>query len=221
MQKIIFAVFLFAVGSFGCGTTDLMQNQDVANLQPNLTTSPTPTNGRPSKEFDEHYWKGAKLSTDFSIPDNLTKAIEEFKKAAEIEPTNTTAYWRMVELYDRLKDYDDEEKYIRQIMERDRKDLEAQWWLARLLVWDLGRYDEGLKEALIAKDKKAVDFFIIEETIGKAYEGKGDIPNAIKHYKAYLKDFRDTKNTDSTLYKNMQKKVAELEKTVQNSNGNN
>lgn len=221
MQKIIFAIFLLiAAGNLGCGNTGLMQNQDAANLQPNLTTSPTPTNGRPSKEFLEHYDKGVKLSTDFSIPDNLTKAIEEFKKAAEIEPTKTIVYWRMAELYDKLKDYDGVANCYRQILKRNPKELNAQYGLARVLVEDSKNYNEGLKEALIAKEKDASYSWAIEEILGRAYEGLGDIPNAIKQYKAYLKDLRDLKSTNTIQYKDMQKKVAELEKTVQTSKTN-
>ena len=215
-------MFLFIViGNLGCGSTGLMQNQDVANIQPTSTTRSTPTNGRPSKEFLEHYDKGVKLSTDFSIPDNLTKAIEEFKKAGGIEPKNTMVYWRMAELYDKLKDYEGVVNCYRQILERNPKEVSAQYGLAQVLVENLQNYDEGLKEALIAKEKKASYSWAVEETLGKAYEGLGDIPNAIKQYKAYLKDLKYLKSTDTIQYKDMQKKVVELEKINQNSNTQN
>ena len=223
MRKIIRAVFfLAAFSSFGCEHTNLAENQDAA-IGSSSTTAPTPTaarKGRHSKEFDEHYSKGMNIWTHGKIPDDLPQAIEEFKKAAAIDPTNTTSFDWMIRMYTILKDYDGVANSFREIIKRDPKALNAQYGLAQVLVEDLKRYDEGLKEALIAKEKKASYPWAIEETLGKAYEGKGDIPNAIRHYKAYLKDFRDSKDTDSTLYKNMQKKVVELEKILQNSNSN-
>lgn len=222
MQKIMFVIILFAAsGSLRCGQTGLTGNQDSANVQPALTTNPTPTNGRPSKEFLEHFDKGVNLSFDGNTPDNITKAIEEFKKAGELDQKDTVVFWRMAELYYRAKDYEGLADCYREILKRDPKQLNAQYGLARVLIENLKNYDEGLKEALIAKEKDASYPFLIEKIIGEAYEGMGDIPNAIKHYKAYLKDFRDSKDTGSTLYKNMQKKVTELEKMPQNSNSQN
>ena len=224
MQKILISgLLLFVLNNLACENTGEMKNQDVVQTQPPVKISPTPKDNsdkRPSQEFIDQYQKGITICTTGKRPEDLPKAIEEFKKAAEIDPTDTTSFEWMIKIYMVLEDFQGVAESYRQIIKRNPKQLNAQYGLAYVLIENLKNYDEGLKEVLIAKEKDASYSWAIEELLGKAYEGKGDIPNAIKHYKAYLKYFRDTKNTDSTLYKNMQKKVAELEKATQNSNIN-
>lgn len=203
--------------NLSCENLGLMQNREKTDTQVFPTAAPTEKVVN-KEDFEKHYSEGLRIEFNEKFPDDTPKAIEEFKKATESDPKDTRAYWHMARLYDALKQYNEAEFCYRQIMKRDSKDLRAQWALAYLLVWDSQKYEEGLKEALIARERDTSSTsFVMEETIGKAYEGLRDIPNAIKHYKLYLKGFD---SFDSNDYKNMKKKIAELEKTTQNSNSN-
>lgn len=217
MKEVIFILFLLIASvNLSCKNAFLAQNE----ASPTITPNDSYKQSINKEEARKHYWEGLRIKDNYDIPDNTLKAIEEFKKSAEFDPKDTMPYWQMIPLYARLKEYDEVESCYRKIMEIDSNNLGAQWGLAYVLVWNLDKYEEGLKEALIAKDKKATDSFIIEETIGKAYEGLGDTQNAIKHYKIYLKDLRDLDSSDSTLYKEMKKKITEMEKLTKNSNSN-
>ena len=213
-QKIVSFIFLLAAFvNLSCENTVLMQNQDAANTTPTPIFSP---GQRPSKDFLEHYHEGLKIRVNGKFPDDMPRAIKEFEKAAELDSKDTSAYWEIAELYVSLKQYDEAGEYYRKILERNPKDSRAQWSLAHLLVWDTKEYEKGLKESFIAKDMDASNY-AVEETIGKAYEGLGDIPNAIKHYKIYLREFN---SPDSTASKEMKAKISELEKSIKKSDIN-
>ncbi len=194
-----------------------MQDQKTVNLQPSPTVTPN-ENSLNKQEFDKHYWEGIRIRNNGKFPDDMPQAIDEFKKAAEIDSKNTTSYWMMVEIFTSLKKYDEVEAGYRKILERSPEDLRAQWGLAQVLVEDSKKYEEGLKEALIAKEKKATYPFLIEKVIGKAYEGLGDIPSAIEHYKIYRKGYKTFTSNDD---KEIETKIMELEKISHNSNTQN
>lgn len=141
------------------------------------------------------------------------EAIEEFKKSIGAGNDDKEMFRRIAELYIALKKWEDAELYLREILDRDSEDAGAHGALAGVLVWQLGKYDEGLKEALISKEKTPSNTsHVVDRTIGKAYEGLGDYENAIKHYKIFLRGTSYAPDSDD--YKDTKKRISELEKLV-------
>jgi tetratricopeptide (TPR) repeat protein len=172
--------------------------------------------------YKDHYWEGLRIKNNGIFPDDMPKAIEQFQKASELATNETdraTAYNRIIELAISLKSYEKAEIYLRKLKELDPKvqGISAQAYLARILIWNLGKYEEGLKEAnIVAETDKTIIAKVIEKTVGRAYEGLGDYPNAIKHYEKWL---NFSKTPSAVEDKKVKKQVNELKKIVKSKSG--
>lgn len=151
----------------------------------------------------------------YKVNGEYEKAIEAFKKSIEAGNDDKEMYRRIADLYLSLKKYQDVETYLRKILENDPIDEMAHWALAKILVENLGKYEEGLKEAKISQElhgNKDSLSYVHDRIIGKAYDRLGDYRNAIKHYKFFLK--RSSYNPDFKDFKEVKKRVKELEEIV-------
>lgn len=215
MRKDVFVIFLLiALFGVSCENKVLMESRNMAAASP----SPTPdSKERPSEEFLRHYHEGLKIKVNGKFPDDVPKAIEEFKKASAIDPNDTGTYEQIAELYISVKQYEDAEAYLRKIIEKDSEDAIAHWTLTKILIEHLDKYEEGLQQAIIAEKLYGNDglSFVRARLIGKAYDGLKDYENAVKHYKTFLKGL-DSPDADD--YKETKKRVSELEKITRNSN---
>jgi tetratricopeptide (TPR) repeat protein len=199
-SQILLLTALICLFISSCENSVDTQNQSISlKKEPNL------------QKQKDHLNEGLK----FKVAGEYEKAIEEFKKSIEAGNDDKEMYRRIADLYHSLKKYEETETYLRKILEKDSKDVRAHWFLAGLLVWDLGKYEEGLKQAVFAKElDSSNESYVMEQTIGKAYEGLGDYENAIKHYKIYLKAISFIPDSDS--YKNTKRKIEELEAITKN-----
>lgn len=217
--------------SFTCQKTDLSQTTNKieqvdlspspSQSPPNLSKKPSPrkNNQIPSQEFIDHYHKGTNIWAVGKFPEDMPQALEEFRKASEIEPDDITALEWMIKIYTRLEDYKNVAECYREIMRRN-PESRAQWGLGYTLVWNLEEYEEGLKQVsqFKAKEKPSDITYIYDKTIARAYEGLKDYPNAIKHYKIWLKG---SDMPTAYEYKEVAQKVLELEKLlVKTTNSN-
>lgn len=230
MRYTLFLIFLVLCSiSFTCQKNGLNQNTNpIENLalqspnktpptpNPSLNQNSDPTEWTPS-DYSKHLGKGANIWAVGKFPEDMPEALAEFRKAADIKPTDTLALEWMIKIYTRLEDYKNVTECYREIMRRDPKYLGAEWGLAYVLVWHLGEYEEGLKhiKEVKAKDKPTAITYVYDKTIARAYEGLKDYPNAIKHYKIWLKGSNAPYANED---KEVVKKIAELEKFLKNSN---
>ena len=148
--------------------------------------------------------------------EDIPEALAEFRKAADIKPNDTLALEWMIKIYNRLEDYKNVAECYREILRREPDNLGSQWGLVKVLVWHLEEYEDGLKLAIDLREKdKTSTSKVAEQTIGRAYEGLKDYPNAITHYKIWLKY---SNRPTSYEYKDIAKKVSELEKLLKETN---
>lgn len=216
MRKDVFIIFLsIAMLTVSCENRVLMQNRNMTGA-----ASPSPISNskeRPSKEFLRHYHEGLKIKVNGKFPDDVPKAIEEFKKASAIDPKDKETYRRIAELHISIKQYEDAEIYLRKIIEQDSEDGMANLALTQILIDHLGRHEEGLREANIAEklyDSNTASFAHLK---GKAYDGLGDYENAAKQYEIFLKEL-DLPDSDD--YKQVKKRVSELQKIISTAKPN-
>lgn len=210
MWKFIF-VLIVVVSSYSlsCESTVSMQSQDAPKTQPSSTITPEEKQYKRNSEY--HYNEALKMRAAGKI----AEAIEEFKKAIEVGNDDKETYREVARLLILQKRYEEAEIYLRKVLEKDSKDVRAHWALAGLLVEHLEKYEEGLKEALISKELDSSDTsYVIEKTLGRAYEGLGDYENAIKHYRIFLKE--SSYAPDAADYKKIQKRLSELQKNNPN-----
>jgi tetratricopeptide (TPR) repeat protein len=206
MWKTALVIIFFSAFCSACENPLLRQNRDVSVVEVSPTETPKRENpGKPLAEV--HFYRGLK----FKAAGEYERAIEEFKKSIEAGNDDKEMYRRLAELYLALKKYEEAENYLRIILEKDSKDLMAHWALAKILVENLGKYDEGLKEALLSKELYGKDgsSHVRDLLIGKAYDGLGDYENAIKHYKLFLKGTSYAPDSDD--YKETKKRISEIE----------
>jgi tetratricopeptide (TPR) repeat protein len=215
-KKILILFLLTAFIGISCEQKGLTQTSNKNDLQPSPTVR---SNERPSKEFLDHYNAGLKLQIGGKFPEDVTKAVEEFKKAAEIKPDDKETYRRIVELYISVSKYEEAEVYLRKILEVDSEDGIAHWTLAQILVEHLGKYEEGLREIAISEKLYGNDglSYVRSHLMGKAYDGLGENEKAVKQYKIFLKE---SGSPDANDYKEVKKRIFELEKIIQNSKPN-
>lgn len=215
MRKNTFILFLLiAFVSVSCENTVLTQNNSAADPRPLATASPKE---RASKEFLEHYHKGLKIRHNGKFPEDVPAAIEEFKKASEINPDDKETYRQIAELYVSINRYEDAATYLRKLLEKDAEDAIAHASLAQVLIEHLGKYEEGLRETVIVEKIYGNDglSYARARLVGKAYDGSKDYENAIKHYKIFLKG---SSSPDADDYKKIKTRLSELEKVRQKSN---
>lgn len=207
MWRIILVISAF-LSLFGvsCENTVSMQNQGTIASKVSPTVIPKQKDSTDS-QADVYFYQGLK----YKAAGEYMKAIEKFKKSIEAGNDDKEMYRRVAELYLALKKYEDAEFYLRKILEKDSKDAMAHWALAKVLVENLGKYDEGLKEAILSKELYGKDgsSHVHDRIIGFAYDGLGDYENAIKHYKLFLKGSSYAPDSDD--YKEIKKRISELE----------
>lgn len=150
------------------------------------------------------------------MPDDLPKALEEFKKASEIKPEDDRPYRRISELYISINKFEESVVYLRKIISLDTKDKYAEWTLTRILIEHLSGYEEGLQRIADAEKLYGDDdlSFIRPLFKGKAYEGLLDYENAVKNYEIYLNKIN---SVDSADYQKIKKRVFDLKEKIQNS----
>ncbi|MFN6964852.1 MAG: tetratricopeptide repeat protein [Pyrinomonadaceae bacterium] len=208
---LILAVFFSLLGN-SCESRVFVQNAET----PSVVVSPTPSplsNGfaKPLPPEQAMYLReGLKHKAAGEYPE----AIEQFKKSIAAGNDDKEMFRRIAELYLAQKRYVDAETYLREIIEKDAKDAMAHWALAKILVENLGKFEEGLKEAITSKELYG-DYdvsYVHDRVIGEAYDGLGDYENAIKHYRIFLRGASYAPESDD--YKEIKKRVSELEKLV-------
>lgn len=214
-NTLILVLLSVFVGT-ACEKTGLTQSRNSDIVQPSPTAD---SSKRPSKEFSDRFNAGVKLQESGKFPDDIPKAIEEYKKALEIKPDDKVTYQRIVESYLSISKYEEAEVYLRKMIEADPENGYAHWSLAQILVDRLNKFEEGLREVEISEklygDDGLSDNFASYK--GKAYEGLGDYENALKQYKIYLKA-GTTPDADDD--KEIKAKVFELEKIVRRPKSN-
>ena len=198
-------VALIFLSFVGCEVSTLSDNSGGASA------SPTPPQETVSSAVNstarEHFYRGLQFQSAGDYP----KAIEQFKLSIEAGNDDKEMYRRVSDLYRSLKDHESEAEYLRAILEKDTDDSQANSALANVLVWDLQDYENGLKQAMFARSLDKSDVaYVMNRTIGRAYEGLGENQNAIKHYKIFLKEGPFL--PDSDLYKEVKQRVLELER---------
>jgi tetratricopeptide (TPR) repeat protein len=209
MQKVlIVCAGIFVLLGSSCESQVFVKNAATTSVDPSPTSSPYSDGfAKPlPPEQERHLNEGLKHKAAGEYPE----AIEEFKKSIAAGNDDKEMFRRVAELYLAQKRYEDAEIYLRKILEKDARDAMAHWALAKILVEDLGKPREGLKEAVLSKELYGEDgtSYVHDRVIGKAYDGLGDYENAIKHYKIFLrgssyaphsKDFKETKERISEL----------------------
>jgi tetratricopeptide (TPR) repeat protein len=199
MKKVKFLIlFLAAVGcasSLSCGNPAERQPQSF----------PVRAEADPEKQI-RHLHEGLRLRS----AGDFDKAIEEFKKSIEAGNDDKEMYRRIAEVYLTQKKYDAAVTYLKEILAENGDDAIAHWTLAKVMVYDLRKYEEGLKEAKISRELYSKErSYVFDKTIGEAYDGLEDYENAIKHYKVFLKG--SSYIPDSNDYKETKKRVEQLE----------
>lgn len=215
-------VLCFFVGS--CERVSSLKNQNTS--PPGDSASYTPPNNtaqnnakqeaantKCANNGERFYWEGIRLRGE----GKFEEAIERFKQSAANDCKVIEAYHRIAEIYRVLKRYEDQETYLLKILERDSQEDKAHWALARLYIFDMKKYKEGLKEAEIVKetDKSNLNY-VWENWIGRADDGLKDYESAVKHYKIFLKGVSNS--PDSYDYKYTKKRINELEKALKDKN---
>lgn len=213
MRKDIPVLFLFIIFvCVSCENKVSTQSYNASNTQPVPTSV---SKEKPSSEFLIHYHEGLKIKVNGKFPDDVPKAIEEFKKAAEINPADKETYRRIAELYVSINKYEEAATYYRKIIKLDSNDGYAQWALAQLLVENLGKYREGLQKIDVSEKLYGNDglSYVRARLKGKAYDGLGEYESAIKYYQIFLKG---SASPDADDYKQVGKRISELKSLSKN-----
>jgi tetratricopeptide (TPR) repeat protein len=179
-----------------------------------LNASPS---AHPKKVKDDDAERNAHFNEALRLSQKLEyeNAIAEMEKAVAIEPDKVSYRW-LANWYSVLKKYEDEVKTYRKLIELDSSDPIDHWALAKLLVRQLKQFDEGIKEAKIAKNLYAVNnSYVLDQVIGEAYEGLGDSEKALAYYKLFLRGVSYAPMSDD--YKNTKKKITDLEDKSKNN----
>lgn len=211
MRKLtIILVLLIASSCLSCESTTSIENRVLSKTQPSSTA--TPEEKQYNRNWEHHYNEALK----FRAAGKIAEAIEEFKKAIKDGNDDKEIYREIARLLILLKRYEEAEGVLRKILEKDSEDAMAHWALAEILVENLDRYEEGLREAVLSEKFYGDDglSYIRSRVIGKAYDGLKDYDNAIKHYKIFLKESSYAPDTND--YKEIQKRLFELQKTNPN-----
>jgi tetratricopeptide (TPR) repeat protein len=203
--KFISAVVMMTALSLSCETRFSPPGQEGSTARPSAAA--TPSHEGSKQEQIEHRWAAQKLR----LAGKTDEAIEELKRAIEAGDDDKETYREVADDLTGLKRYEEAEVYLRKIIEIDSKDARAHWALAKILVLELRRYEEGLKEAKLAQEYYGDDdlSYVRDYLIGKAYDGLGDYPNALRYYKSFLKGRSYAPDADD--YKEVNKRVSELE----------
>jgi tetratricopeptide (TPR) repeat protein len=208
MIKTISSILLgFSI--FSCAQNETTQNNNVSLFNKHLDNSNSSVNDRYAleTEWNKHYNEALRLDA----AGEREKAIEEMKKAIAIKPKYRDSYGWIAKWYDTLGQIENMANTYRQIIELFPEDLIAHNSLAKILIRNLKQYDEGLKEAKLSKELSSKEMsYVLDKLVGEAYKGLGDKESAIKHYKLFLKGLYH--DPDSGDYKDVKKKVLELEK---------
>lgn len=221
-MKTIILVFIASFGfvCLSCENEAVTKNMEVVSVEatPIKTSSKEQTKNaqqKPSQTEDgqktgkDFYDEALKLRSD----GKLEESAEKFTQAAESGFNEIESYREAAKVYLVLKRYNDAEKYFLKILEKNPKDDTAHWALARLYIFDMKKYQEGLREAQIIKEMDKTSYsYIWKDWIGRGYDGLGDYENAIKHYKIFLKGNSDM--PDSYDYKDTKARITELEKAL-------
>ena len=207
---VLAGILLITSFTSSCENPVSMRNQEASAMRPSPTVSPEGKQYQRNLEY--HYNEALKMRA----AGKTAEAIDEFKKSIEAGTDDKETYREVARLLVSLKRYEEAEEYLRKVFEKDPEDGRAHWALARVLVEHLGKYEEGLKEALLSKRLYGDDgtSHVHDRIIGKAYDGLKDYENAIKHYKIFLKG--SSRIPDSEDYKEIQKRLSELEKSIHN-----
>lgn len=211
MWKFIFVLIaVVSLSSLSCENTVSTQNQDAVKTQPSATI--TPEEKQYKRNLEYHYNEALRMRGSGEIP----KAIEEFKKAIEAGNDDKETYREVARLLISQKRYEEAEIYLRKVLEKDSEDAMAHWFLAKVLVEHLGKYEEGVHEAILSKKLygEGDSSHVHDRIIGKAYDGLKDYKNAIKHYKIFLKG--RSYAPDASDYKEIKKRISELQKNNPN-----
>jgi tetratricopeptide (TPR) repeat protein len=209
--KFILAVTVIIALNLSCANKVSTRGQEASPAKP----PPAGTLGSEGSKQEQraHRWEAQRLRQ----AGDTAGAIEELKKVIEAGDEDKETYLELATFLIYLERYEEAETYLRKLIKKDPREARAHWFLAGILVLNLGRYEEGLKEAKLSKELYGEDdlSYVRDQLIGKAYDGLGDYPNALRHYKAFLKG--RSYAPDATDYKEVKKRVSELEKIVRHS----
>lgn len=210
-KMVLYICVMFNLLGAGCEKTATMENQKLTAVKISPTVSPenaAVANYELKPRSEVYLNQGLK----YKAAGEYENAIAEFKKSIEAGGDDKEMHRRVAELYILLKKYEDAKTYLKAILKKDEEDAMAHWALAKILVENLGEYEEGLREAIISKKLYGQDgtSHVHDRIIGKAYDGLKDYKNAIKYYKLFLKG--SSYVPDSNDYKEAKKRVLELER---------
>lgn len=190
--------------SFSCENRGFLQTRNDSKK----AASPTPAqpNEKPQLNAEEHFSAALKFEAAGQIAD----ASEEFKRAIEAGKNDKEMYRRVAELLIKQKKFEEAANYLRKIIEKDARDARAHWALAKVLVEDLEKYQEGLKEAMLAKELYGNDgtSYVQDLVLARAYDGLGNYAQAVKHYRIFL---AGSSTPDSDSYQRTRRRLSELE----------
>lgn len=188
---------------FSCGNIGQNEQSTSATPKPSITPALLAQHSSSTDHFSE--------ALTLSQKGEYEKAIEEMEKVVRAKPGDVIAYNWMAKWYSVLKKYDKEADVYKRLIEIDPKDSGSRWALAKILVRELGRYEEGLAEAKQAQELFTEGKYTPDQVIGEAYEKLGNNEQALKHYKLFLKGMAEWPESDA--YKQTKKKIAKLENT--------
>lgn len=210
-----FAIFLLTASVItfsSCENKVAVQDQN-----PAVNSFQIPEEFGESPNWNKSFSEALRLGSD----GKYKEAIAEMKKAQkikawlkipnyEVEADSVMREW-IAKWHRASGDHEAEAAAYREMIEIDPRDMGAHWGLAMVLIKDLHRYDEGLKEAIIYRESlQGTDlYYYCDGLVAEAYEGLGDKENALKHYKVFFKSVSYA--PDSNDYKNAKQKIKELE----------
>ena len=212
---ILVAVALFAtLSSVVC--TPISRDVTIVNDQETLNNSnrisaPASTPSPPSDEFctDERV-KAYVLSLSETKTD---EAIRRYKELVESGCDSDLLLLQFANLLASRSDYEEAAKLYRQIIIRSPDNWHAHWTLAQILIDELGKYEEGLREVETSRrlDSLGDVGFGYDFYLARANEGLGRTKYAIVHYKIFINELSKISKKDPQLIE-ARKRLANLEK---------
>lgn len=122
----------------------------------------------------------------FTVDKKLTKALESFQKAIEIDPANLTAYLLLSELFNRLGQSEDALRILNQGIESNPEALRLKFRLSLLLI-QKGQYEKSLQHLKdLENNKQFKDQLRLYDALGIVYHSLGDIRRSLECYKRII-----------------------------------
>ena len=204
----LFLTFMTCCQSVSSSST----TQDVASPSPENSSGKNGQQNSPVEPCIPHMTNARTLR----LAGKTHEAANEFQKAIETGCGEIEIRRELGEMYRAKGLFDNAINEYRKLLSLDNKDIRGHWALADIFVSDTKNYQEGLDELLTSEkllNKK--DYAGRRETdkqMGRAYDGLGDVPLAIKYYEDFLKGCSET--PEATACKEIKKRILELRKGV-------